>query len=191
MQRDEVALGEQFVKFHQRNLVGARCLHIHVGIERDHFHAKGGGAPRDLCADAAQADHAERLAHQLLAHELAARPLAAPDRCIGLRDVARHRQHHRQRVFAGGDGVGLRRVHHDDAPAGGRIHVNRVHADTGSSDHAQPLAALDHFGIHLRLAAHDQRIVLADAGQKIGAGHLLRHVHRYLRVGFEQVKPCG
>ena len=46
-------------------------------VERDHAHAEGAGADRDQLADAAEAEHAERLALDLGAAELRALPLAA------------------------------------------------------------------------------------------------------------------
>ena len=56
---------------------------------------------------------------------------------VGLRNVARHRQHQGQRVLGHRDGVAARRVHHQHAGGGGGVQIDVVHADAGAPDHAQ------------------------------------------------------
>ena len=104
------------------------------GVERHHAHAEAERALRHQLADAAEAEHAERLLVQLDAAEARPIPGAAGERAVRLRDVARERQQHRQRVLRGGDHVGLRRVCHHDAALGGGVDVDVVHADPGAAD---------------------------------------------------------
>ena len=65
-------------------------------------------------------------------------------------------------MFGGGDGVAAGRVHHNDAPARGGVHVHIVDTDTGPSDDFELLRGVDDFLGHLGLAADDQAFVLAD-----------------------------
>jgi len=189
VQGDENGLREQCFQRHQLHFRSARMFFRDERVERQDFHAEGLRAAGDLGADAAEADHAEGFAGELHAHEFAARPFGAAHRCIGLRDVARQRQHHRQRVFARGGGVGLRRVHDDDAAARSGVDVDRVHADAGAPDYAQAAPCFDDFGVDLRFTANDQRIVFADARQQLGARHFLDDVHGDVRIGAQYVEP--
>ena len=112
----------------------AEALGADEGVVGDDAHAEGAGADRDELADAAEAEHAERLALDLGAAELAALPLAGREAGVRLRDVAGEREHQRDRVLGGGDRVGLRRVGDDDALLGGGRDVDVVHADAGAAD---------------------------------------------------------
>ena len=56
---------------------------------------------------------------------------------VGLRNVARHGQHQRQRVLGHRDGVAAGRVHHQHAGRGGGVQIDVVHAHAGAADHAQ------------------------------------------------------
>ena len=91
-------------------------------------------------ADIAAADDAERLAGDLDAHEAVLLPLAGLGRGVGLRDLARQREHQRDGVFGGGDRIAERRVHHDDAARRRRRDVDIVDADAGAADHLEVLA---------------------------------------------------
>ena len=74
-------------------------------VEGDDLHLEALGALGDELADAAEADHAERLAVELGALELGPLPGAAGQRAVRLGDVAAEREHQRQRVLGGGDRV--------------------------------------------------------------------------------------
>ena len=127
----------------------AEALGADERVVRDDAHAEGAGADRDELADAAEAEHAERLALDLGAAELAALPLAAGEAGVRLRDVAGEREHQRDRVLGGGDRVGLRRVGDDDPALGGGGDVDVVHAHAGAADDPQVVGAVDHLGVEL------------------------------------------
>ena len=71
-------------------------------------------------------------------------------RRMRLRDVARQRQHQRDRVLRRRHDVRLRRIGHDDPALGRRLHVDVVDPDPRAADHLQPVRALDHVGGQLR-----------------------------------------
>ena len=83
---------------------------------------------------------AERLVGELDAGEALALPGAVAQRALGGADVAREREHQRDRVLGGRDDVGLGRVADDDARRGRRVDVDVVDADAGAADHAQARA---------------------------------------------------
>ena len=120
-----------------------RALGRQERIVGDHLHAQPEGAVGDDRADIAAADDAERLAGDLDAHEAVLLPLAGLRRGVGLRDLARERQHQRDGVLGGGDRIAERRVHHDDALGGRGRNVDIVDADAGAADHLQVLGALE------------------------------------------------
>ena len=136
-------------------------------VERDDAHAERAGADGDELADAAEAEHAERLALDLDAAELRALPLAGGERRVRLRDVAGEREHQRDGVLGRGDHVGLRRVGDDDAALGRGGDVDVVDADAGAADHLQVVGALDQLGVELRRRADQDPVVGADALQQL------------------------
>ena len=81
---------------------------------------------------------------------------------VGLRDLARQRQHQRDRVLGGGDGIAERRVHHDDALGGRRRDVDIVDADAGAADHLQLGRLLQNLRRHLGGRADGEAVVVAD-----------------------------
>ena len=109
-------------------------------VEGDDVHAEAARARGDELADAAEAEHAERLLVDLDAAELRALPLAGGQRAVRLRDVAGEREHQRDGVLGGGDDVRLRRVGDDDAALGGGLDVHVVDADARAADHPQVVA---------------------------------------------------
>ena len=111
--------------------------------KRDDLHVERLGALGDELADAAEADHAERLAVELVAAVARARPLAADERAVRLGDVAAQRERQRQRVLGGGDRVRLGRVGDDDPALGRGVHVDVVDAGAGAADHLQAAGAPD------------------------------------------------
>ena len=79
-----------------------------VRVVDQHLHLEAERPPRHLGADPPQPDQPERLARQLGAHKLRPLPLAVLHQAVGQRDVARQREHQRQGVLGGGDGVAAR-----------------------------------------------------------------------------------
>ena len=139
------------------HLQRARAARREIRIVSQHAHAKGDGAPRDLRADAAHAEDGERLVVKLDAFEVLPVPLAGLHARIGLRDVARRRDHQREGVLRGRDRVPARRVHHDDAALRRRIHIHVIHAHARAADDLQLLRGLDELRRRLGLAAHHER----------------------------------
>ena len=127
-------------------------------------------------ADAPEAEQRERLALELDAREALALPPALAQRALGHADVAREREHQRERVLGGRDDVGLGRVADDDAGRGRRRHVDVVDADARAADHAQLGRARDQRGIDLRGRAHDERLGVGERGREIGARPELEHL---------------
>ena len=72
------------------------------------------------------------------------------------------RQHQRDRVFGGGDGIAERRVHHDDAARGRRRNVDIVDADAGAADHLQVLGLFQDLRRHFGGGADGEAVVVAD-----------------------------
>lgn len=58
------------------------------------------------------------------------------------------------------DGIAARRIHHEDARRRGRVEIHVIHADTGAPDDAQLRRLLEHIGVHLHGAAHNQRLAV-------------------------------
>ena len=131
-------------------------------VERDDAHAEAERAARDLLADPAEAEHAERLAAELDAAVRAPLPAALLERGVRLRDVARERDEEADRVLGGGDDRRLRRVRDDDPASGRGLDVDVVDADARAADHLEALGALDQLGGELRRRANDDRVVAAD-----------------------------
>ena len=148
-------------------------------------------------ADIAAADHAQRLAGDFDAHEAVLLPLAGLCRGVGLRNLARQRQHQGDGMLGRRDRIAERRVHHDDALGGGGRNVDIVDADAGAADHLQALGLLENLRRHLGGRADrksvetvDQRcefvLVLAEVGLKIDLdAAILEDLHgsRRQRVG--------
>ena len=131
-------------------------------IERDHVHAEPAGPLRHELADPPEAEDSEGLLEQLHAGEVRPLPAARGQRGVGLGHVAGQRQQERHRVLGGRDHVGLRGVGHDDAPLGGRGHVDVVDPHAGAADRAQPSCAGDQIGVELGRRADQDAVELAD-----------------------------
>ena len=156
--RDEVGGREEPVQlvdqFHAQ-LLGA--IERQVGIVGDDLHAEGERALGDFAADAAHAEHAERLAKKFSAFERLAVPLAFGHREMRLGDFSRQRHQHRERQLGGRNGVAVRRVHHDDAALGGGIDIHVVHADARAADHFEVGGGFHHLAVDLGLGANRER----------------------------------
>ena len=98
-------------------------------------HAEPERAARDLLADAAEAEHAERLVGQLDAAEARALPAALLQRRVRLRDVAGEGDEQADGVLGGRDHGRLGRVRDDDPAPRRRLDVDVVdpHARRGRS----------------------------------------------------------
>ena len=146
----------------------AKALLRDVGVEGHHAHAEPERSLRHELADAAEAEHAERLLVELHAAELRALPRTAGERLVRLRHLAREREQQGKRVLGGGDHVGLRRVRHDHAALGGGLHVHVVHPHPRAADGLQPVGALEQACIELRGGADQDPVELADAALQLG-----------------------
>ena len=178
MDRDDVGAGvERLGVLRALDAELAVALGRDERVEGEHLHPERAGPLGDELADAAEAEDAERLLVHLHPAEPAALPLAALQRRVCLRDVARLREHHRDRVLGRRDDVRLRRVRDDDALLGGRRHVDVVDADPGAADHLQALRALDHVGRQLRGRADHDRVVVGDRAGQLLLRHVGAHVH--------------
>ena len=177
MQGDEIGPRQQVVQFHllDAQVVGAFLRQERV--VRDDSHLQALGAVGDDAADIAGADQPQHLAGDFHAHEAVLFPLAGLGARIGGRQLARQRQHQRDGMLGGGDGIAEGRVHHDHAGAGGGGNVHIVHADAGAAHNLQILRRLQHIGGELGGAANGDAVILvndleqfflAEAGLHIG-----------------------
>src|SRR3546814_636189 len=103
----------------------------------DDVHLEALRAVRHDGADVAAADDAQRLAGELHAHEARLLPFAGLGRAVGGGNLARQREHQRDGVLGGGDGVAVGRVHHDNSTSRGCRNVHVVDADAGAADDLQ------------------------------------------------------
>ena len=94
VQRDDVGAAQQVVQLHLLDAEFERALRRQERIVGDDPHPQADGAVGDDRADIAAADHAERLGGELDAHEAVLLPLAGLRGGVGLRDLAREREHH-------------------------------------------------------------------------------------------------
>ena len=143
------AARQQRVDVDQRHAgVGARRA-----VPADHLHADALADARDLAADAAEADDAERLAEQL--HAFVRRPGAAAHLAVHARDVARRGEHQRDRVLGDrGVAIALDGVHGDAA----LFQLGDVHV-------ARRAGAEEHDVLELR-ALRDQRRSACRSGRR-------------------------
>ena len=132
-------------------------------VEGDHVHVEGLGALGDELADAAEADHAQRLAIELVAAVARTRPFAADERPVCLGHVSKQRQGQRQRVLGRRDRVRLWRVGDDDSALGGGRDIDVVDACAGAADRLHAIGARDQLGGQLGRRADQDRVELADA----------------------------
>ncbi len=162
MQRDEIGTLEQFRQFDLLDAEVERALRRQERIVGDHLHAQAERAVGDDGADVAAADDAQRLAGDFHAHEAVLFPLAGLRGRVGLRDLARQREHHGDGVFGGRDRIAERRVHHDDALRRCRGNIDIVDADAGAADHLEMRRLLENFRRDLGGRADRETVVLAD-----------------------------
>jgi hypothetical protein len=185
VQREELRDGEHLVR--ALDALDAELPEALLGDERvvgDDAHPETQRAPRDLLADAAEAEHAERLALEL--DSAPGRALPAPLLQGGVRlwNVAGERDQQADRVLGGGRDRRLRRVGDDDPSARGGLDVDVVHPHACAADHLQAVGTLDQVGGQLRRRADHDRVVVADRLAKVAFA-----VHVHVEALAQEVDP--
>ncbi len=108
-----------------------------VGVVGDDVRAERGEPLGHQLTDAAEADHADRLAEDLGARERRPLPGVVAQRGVGGRDLPGRGQQQRERMLGGAVDVRRRRVDHQDAAGGRRVDVDVVQADARAGDDLQ------------------------------------------------------
>ena len=172
MQRDDVGLAKQIVESPRSGLLlgpHGRCRR-NLGVEGDDAHPECTTQMRRLPADAAEADHAQRLAGELAAvGERGARPFSRSHRRRAGIGTAQQQHRRTDDVLGDGERIGPGCRDHLDAArfAGRKIDV--VEADSKPADDAQLACGGDELAIDPRLVAHDQRVRIGDHAEKVFA----------------------
>ncbi len=146
MERHEVGAREHAVERVGLDADLAEALGGDEGVVGDDAHLQAERPARDLLADPAEAEDAERLLGELDPAEARALPAALDERGVRLGDVAREREQQPDRVLGRRDDVRLGRVGDDDPLPGRRLDVDVVDADAGAPDHLEAVAARDQLG---------------------------------------------
>ena len=170
VQREEVRTREHLVERRALDAELAKPFGGHERVVGEDAQLEAERAARDLLADAAEAEHAQRLARELDAPEARALPAAVLERRVRLRDVAGQREQQPDRVLGRRDDGRLRRVRHDDAAARRRLDVDVVHADARAADHLQIVRARDQVGTELGRRADDDPVVAPDRLREVRLG---------------------
>ncbi len=161
---ENVCFGQQRLKvaeFHAQLLC---ALGRDQRIVGKHSHAQPlARDARNLGSDLPEPEDAERLLAQLDARELRALPQTGVQGALGGGEVARERQHHRDRVFGGGDGVAGGGVEDEHAVSRRGVDIDVVDADTSASDHPQSRRRGEYLCSDLGLTPDHKRVVVADA----------------------------
>ena len=147
------------------------------GVVGQDVHAEGQGAAGDLAADAAHAEDAEGLAHQLDALELLAIPFAGRHRGVGLGHLARQAQNQGEGKLGGRDGVAAGRIHDHHAALSGGLDIHVVHSHAGAADDPQLGRGLDDAARHLGLGAHHHGHDVLDHREQLRLGKPLGQHH--------------
>ena len=158
VERHHIGLAQQLFQGEQLHLQLGGAFARQVRVVRDHLHAERAGDLRDVPADPAQPDDADRLAAELRPLEPLAVPLAAPHRLGRPGDVAHQREQQPHRMLGRAHRVRTRRVHHRDAAPGGGVDVDRVHPGPRARDHLEARRAGQQIRGHVGLAPHDERM---------------------------------
>ena len=165
---DEVGARQELLERHLLDAELGGALLAQERIVGDHPHLQPERALGDDRADIAAADQAQRLEAELGAHEAVLLPLAGLGAGVGRGDLAGQREHQRDGMLGGGDGVAERRVHHHDAVRRRRLDVDIVDADAGATDDFQVLRLRQHLGRDLGRRADREAVVVADDGAQLG-----------------------
>ena len=164
VQGDEVGAHQEFLELNLVDAHGFGAFGAEVRVEGGDLHAQALGAVGDDRADVAAADDAERLACEFDAHEAVLFPFAGVRRGVGGGDLAGEGEHQRDGVLGRRDRVAVRRVHDDDAAAGGGWDVDVVDADTGAADDLEVRGGGEDVGGDLRRGADREAVVVGDDG---------------------------
>ena len=178
MHGDEIRLAINIVHFRRElRADGLRAVFREIRIVGDHTHAEGDGALGHFRADAAHAEHAERLALQFDTLKKFPVPLAADHRRVRLRHLARQRKQHGEGQFRRRHRVAAGCVHHNHAVLRAGFDVYVIHADAGATDDAQLLRRLDDLLGHLGLGTHDERGRIRHEREQFRLGQPFREDH--------------
>ena len=153
----EIGLRKERVDvFDEFHLHATSAAYREVGIVGQYTHAKGHGAAGEFGADASHAENAERLIVKLNTFIFFTIPLAGFDAGVGLRDVAGDTHEEREGMLGGRDRVAAGGVHDDHAMAGGGVHIDVVHTDSGAADDLELRGSFENGCGDLGLAANDE-----------------------------------
>ncbi len=162
MDRDDVRPSQEFIERDEIDSVVLRRLGRDVGVRGEDRHLHRTRPGRDRLADLAKPDDPEGSAAQLEAGEQRPIPLAATDGGIGGRNLPGDAVKERKGVLRCRDRVAGRGIDDRDAGPRGRLQVDVVDADPGPPDHLEAGPGGDDAGIHLDLAADDERVVVPE-----------------------------
>ena len=129
VERDEVGAGQHALERVLLDAGLAKALGRDERVVGDDVHLHPEPAARNLLADPAEAEHAERLLGQLDPAPLRPLPAVVDQRAVRLRDVPCEREQQADGVLGGRDDVRLGRVRDHDPAARRRVHVDVVDAD--------------------------------------------------------------
>ena len=177
VQADVIGLGKQGRQGQQPHLHLLGPFGRHIGVVGHHIHAHGLAHPGHVGADLAQTNHAKLLLVELVTDVFLAVPAAGHGAGVGVGHMARKCQHQGQGLLSGGDGVALRRVHHQHTPLGGGRHVHVVHPDTGAANDPQFVGRFNDFGGHRGAGADHQGFVVADDRPELLRWKACAHIH--------------
>ena len=169
---DEVGLPEDLLKIDQFETAREMRIRIDIRIVGNDVHAHSPALARHFASNAAEADDAQRLSCEFHTLEPGFFPLPVLQRLIGLRNVARQGEQHRDGVFSSSGRRSTRRVHDQDAAFGGGIEIDIVHTDAGAADDPEAFRFLYEFPIHSRAAANDDAVHVANDVEQLLAGDL-------------------
>jgi len=133
MQRDEIGAVQQLVQLDLGDPQSHGAFVRQKRVIGDHLHLQPDSAVADDATDIAGPDNAQGLVEQLHPHEARLFPLAGLRAGIRLGQLTRHREHHGDGMFGGGDRVAKGRVHHDHAFFGRSRNVDIIDADPGTA----------------------------------------------------------
>ena len=191
VQREKIAERQKLIDLlDEFDLKAARFARREVGIVREHAHAEGNGAARDLGSNATHSKDAEGLVVELDAFVFLSIPFAGFHARIGLRYGARNGDEKREGMLRSGNRVPARRVH-DDNPAFRRgVDIHVVDTYPGAADDFELLGGLKDRGGHLGLAANDQRGEFRNDLDDLGLGQTRLDNDLKLAAGGDLIQPA-
>lgn len=188
MQADDVTLRQQIVQLGHLARVAQRQLAHHI-VKR-HLHAQRFCQHRQLRADGAIADDAQRLAPDFVGVLGRLEPAATVGHGVLFGHAAQQQDSLCQHQFGHRAGVGIRGVEDGNAALAGGVQVHLVGADAKAAHGHQLVGVSEHFFGELRARANAHKVHVRNlaleflVGQRAGDGFDLRvpsgtqHVHR-------------